>query len=153
MSIMWKYLDKRAATIAVMKDYKDMQFILDHTDELIAAQRDRMVGLASPNMDGMPHVHNPGAGENRIVGVVDEIDILKERHQLAKEYMAWFRPAWEQLSDDEKYVLESFYGDANTYGGNAVYYVAEYFRCEQTSAYKRKNRALDHLTLLLFGKL
>lgn len=152
MSIMWKYLDKRAATIAALKDYGNMKFIIDHTDEQIAAKRDRMVGLASPNMDGMPHAHNPGAAEDRIVSAVDEIDILQERYRQAEEYMAWFKPAWEQLSDDEQYVLECFYGDANTYGGNAVHYVAEYFRIEQTSAYKRKNRALDRLTVLLFGK-
>ena len=28
MSIMWKYLDKRSATIAAIKDYDAMQFIL-----------------------------------------------------------------------------------------------------------------------------
>ena len=27
MSIMWKYLDKRSATIAAIKDYSSMQFI------------------------------------------------------------------------------------------------------------------------------
>ena len=28
MSIMWKYLDKRTATIAALKDFKSMQFII-----------------------------------------------------------------------------------------------------------------------------
>ena len=28
MSIMWKYLDKRSATIAAIKDYDAMQFII-----------------------------------------------------------------------------------------------------------------------------
>ena len=51
-----------------------------------------------------------------------------------------------------QYCLETFYGDGNTYGSNAAYYVSEYFKIEQSSAYKRKNRALDKLTVLLFGK-
>ena len=76
MSVMWKYLDKRAATIAALKDYGSMKFILDHTDEQIAAERERMVGLAAPNMDGMPHAHNPAAGEDRVISAVDKVDVL-----------------------------------------------------------------------------
>ncbi len=60
--------------------------------------------------------------------------------------------AWEQLSDDDRYCLETFYGDGNTYGSSAAYYIAEYLHIEQPTAYKRKNRALDRLTVLLFGK-
>ena len=33
MSIMWKYLDKRSATIAAIKDYDAMQFIINSTDD------------------------------------------------------------------------------------------------------------------------
>jgi hypothetical protein len=66
--------------------------------------------------------------------------------------MEWFKPAWEELTDDERYCLETFYGDSNSYGSNAAYYVAEYLHIEQPTAYKRKNRALDRLTVLLFGK-
>ena len=78
--------------------------------------------------------------------------ILKERYRQAVEYMDWFKPAWEQLSDDDQYCLETFYGDGNTYGSSAAYYIAEYLHVEQPTAYKRKNRALDRLTVLLFGK-
>ena len=152
MSIMWKYLDKRSATIAALKDYESMQFIIKNTGDEITAERDKMVGVGSPNWDGMPHAHNPNASEDRILNGIEEIDILKERYRQAVEYMEWFQPAWNQLTEDERYVLETFYGDANSYGSNAVYYIASYLKIEQSSAYKRKNRALDRLTVLLFGK-
>ena len=112
-----------------------------------------MIGAGSPNMDGMPHAHNPAAAEDRIVNGIDEIDILKERYRQAVEYMSWFKPAWEQLTEDERYILESFYGSDGSYGSNTVSYIAEYLGVEQTTAYKRKNRALDRLTVLLFGKV
>ena len=35
MSVMWKYLDKRSATIAAIKDFDSMQFIIDSTDDEI----------------------------------------------------------------------------------------------------------------------
>ena len=152
MSIMWKYLDKRSATIAAIKDRGSMQFIIDHTEDEITAERERMIGVGSPNMDGLPHAHNPQAGEERLINAISEIDILKERYRQAVEYMDWFKPAWVQLSDDDRYCLETFYGDGNTYGSSAAYYIAEYLHVEQPTAYKRKNRALDRLTVLLFGK-
>ena len=153
MSIMYNYLDKRAAAIAAIKDYDNMQFIIRNTDSEIVSERDKMVGAGSPNMDGMPHAHNPAAAEDRIVNGIDEIDILKERYRQAVEYMSWFKPAWEQLTEDERYILESFYGSEGSYGSNTVSYIAEYLGVEQTTAYKRKNRALDRLTVLLFGKV
>ena len=152
MRIMWKYLDKRSATIDAIKDYESMQFIIDHTGDEIKAEREKMSGVASPNWDGMPHGYNPGAAEDRILNGIEEIDILKERYRQAVEYMEWFQPAWNQLTEDERFVLETFYGEENSYGNNAVSNIASYFGIEQSSAYKRKNRALNQLTVLLFGK-
>ena len=138
MSIMWKYLDKRSATIAAIKDYDAMQFILSSTGDEIKRTYEKMTGI--------------GAAEDRIIKNIDEIDIIKERYRQAVEYMDWFKPAWEELTDEERYCLETFYGDNNAYGSSAAYYIAEYLNIEQPTAYKRKNRALDRLTVLLFGK-
>ena len=148
MSIMYKYLDKRAATIAAIKDFDSMRFIIRNTDSELSAERDKMLGVGSPDFDGMPRAQNPSAAEERIAGGLDEIDVLRERYRQAVEYMNWFRPAWE----DERFLLESFYGDVNSYGSGAASYIADHFGIEQSSAYKRKNRALDRLTVLLFGK-
>ena len=152
MSIMWKYLDKRSATIAAIKDYSSMQFIISHTAEEIKAERDRMSSTGSPRWDGMPHAHNPQVGEERILNGIEEIDILKERYRQAVEYMEWFQPAWDQLSEDERYVLDAIYGEENEYGTNAIYSICDYFSIERSSAYNKKNRALSHLVILLFGK-
>ena len=78
MSIMYKYLDKRAATIAAIKDFDSMRFIISSTDKDITAEREKMTGVGSPNMDGMPHAYNPSAAEERIAGSIDEIDVLKD---------------------------------------------------------------------------
>ena len=152
MSIIWKYLDKRSAAVDALKDYSSMKFIIDHTDEEIKSAYEKMGGISSPQFDGMPHSHNPQAGEERIVKGIEEIDVLKERYRQAVEYMAWFLPAWEELSGDERYVLETFYGESNEYGSSAADEIAEYFQIERASAYRRKNRALEKLTVLLFGK-
>ena len=152
MSIMWKYLDKRAATIAAVKDYENMRFIIASTDDEIKAEREKMISLGSPRLDGVPHAHNPHAGEDRILKSIEEIDILRERYRQAVEYMNWFEPSWGQLSEEDQYVLLTFYSEENTYGSNAVYSIMEHFHIELSSAYNRKNRALSRLTVLLYGK-
>ena len=93
MSIMWKYLDKRSATIAAIKDYDAMQFILSSTGDEIKRTYEKMTGIGSPNYDGMPKACNPQAAEDRIIKNIDEIDIIKERYRQAVEYMDWFKPA------------------------------------------------------------
>ena len=153
MSIIWKYLDKKAAAIAALKDYDSMKFIIDNTDTEIKSAHQRMIALGSPKFDGMPHSKNPHAGEERTTSCIDEIDILKERYRQADEYMKWFVPAWKELSEDERYVLETFFGSDNTYGSYAVDKVSEHFQIEKNSAYRKKSRAVDRRTVLLFGKL
>ena len=152
MSIIWKYLDKRSAAVDALKDYSNMKFIIEHTDDEIKAAYEKMGGVSSPQSDGMPHAHNPHAVEDRMIKGIEEIDILRERYRQAVEYMEWFLPAWEELSEDDRYVLDAFYNEDNEYGSGMADDVADYFGIERASAYRRKNRALPKLTTLLFGK-
>ena len=149
MGIVWQYLDKRGATANALRDYGRMEFIISHTDDEIKAAYQKMGGISSPQPDGMPHTHNPHAAEDRMVKGIEEIDVLKERYREAVEFMAWFGPAWEQLTEDDRYVLECFYMGGN---GPAVNAVCERFQIERNSAYRRKNRALSKLTVMLYGK-
>ena len=64
--------------------------------------------------------------------------------------MNWFKPVWEQLREEERYVLETFYMDAEE--SDAALTISEELNIERSSAYNKKNRALDHLTMLLYGK-
>lgn len=136
-------------------DFADNWMPYYSANDTIEVSKDNSLGImaASGELidDGMPHVSDPSAGEDRLIAGIEEIDVLKERYRQAVEYMAWFMPAWEQLSEDERYVLETFYD--NEYGINlAVYTICEKYGIERSSAYNKKNRALNHLTVLLFGK-
>ena len=152
MSIIWQYLDKRGAAIKAVKDYSSMQYILEHTEEEIAGAKERQVGLYASQLNGMPKSHNPTAAENRMVNAIEEINVLKERYRQAVEYMGWFEPAWEELSCDERFLLEEFYQNDYSDQSSAVLNICDRFGIERSSAYNRKNRALEHLTILLYGK-
>ena len=143
MNIIWQYLDKRSAAVNALKDYSSMAYILAHTDTTT---------LGSPAFTDMPGGSpNPQSGEMRIITAIDEIDVLRERYRQAKEYMEWFQPAWDSLSEDERYVLEQFYWQEED-AFDAISAISNRFHIERSSAYKRKNRAVSKLTLLLFGK-
>ena len=150
MSIAWKYLDKKMGTVAAIRDYSSMKFIIRNTESEIDSIHTKMDGVGSPAYDGMPHSHNPLAAEERILSGIEAIDVLKERYRQAAEYMEWFQPAWDELDDDEQYVLETFYDESRQNG--AVYEICDRLNIERSSAYNKKNRALEHLQVLLFGK-
>ncbi len=152
MNIVWQYLDKRAAAINALKDYSSMKYIIEHTDEDIATLNEEMSSTASPVLNGMPSTHDPKAGEKRLIACINEIDVLKERYRQALEYMDWFQPAWDVLTEDEQYVLKEFYLDDEQKQIDAVYNICDRFNIERSSAYNKKNRALQHLALLLYGK-
>ena len=151
MSIIWKYLDKRSGTIEAIKDYASMRFIIGNTDEEIRKAYDQMANAGGSGSDGMPHVRNLHPVEDKALRCIEEVDLLKERYRQAMEYMEWFEPAWNELTDDERYVLETFYSGHDDVQG-AVYEVSDHFQIERSTAYNRKNRALARLQVLLFGK-
>ena len=152
MNIIWQYLDKRGAAINALKDYNSMAYIIEHTDEEIANIHDDMTSIGSPAFSDMPSgSFNPQSGEIRLTAAIDEIDVLRERYRQAKEYMEWFQPAWDTLSEDERYVLEQFYWEDDE-RLDALSEICDKYSIERTSAYKKKNRAVAKLALLLFGK-
>ena len=98
------------------------------------------------------HLHSLG---HRRIGLLCgplESYVLKERYRQAVEYMDWFKPAWMALSEDERYVLQTFYWNEDERQTDAVYDICDHFNIERSSAYNKKNRAVQHLALLLYGK-
>ena len=151
-NIPWTYLDKTTATVKALKDYSKMQHIIDFTDAEIRQVEEQMAGVGSLKIDGMPKNPDPQAGEERMITGMKQIDVLRERLRQANEYMRWFLPGWNALSEDDRFILDTYYSKDNEYGSNAVDTVSDHFGIERSSAYRRKNRALENLTTLLYGR-
>ena len=149
MHISWNFLDKRKAAIEAIEARPSMEFIIEHTPEDIQNVRNRMSLTTSPTYSGIPGSHNPKSGEDRMLSGIDEIDLLQERYRQACEYQDWFYPAWLQLSEDDRYVLEVFFLSDEK---DAVGSVSEHFCIERSSAYVKRKRAIERLSTLLYGK-
>ena len=148
MHVGWSFLDTTQAAARALTAYSKMEFILEHTAEEMDATRSQMTSACSPSYSDMPHGHDPKAGENRMLRGIDKLDLLADRYRQAEEYMKWFRPAWEQLGDDDQYVLRVFFCGADD---DAVGAVADHFGIERTSAYSKRKRAIKRLAVLLYG--
>jgi len=151
MNIVWLYLDKKMATINALKDYSNMEYIIEHTDEDIAAIHEKIESPVGTFPTGMPKACNTKALEDRLVSEIDEIDVLKERYRQALEYMKWFKPAWESLGVDDKYILKVFFENEGS-KTEAVANIGEKLFLERAQVYRRKEKALNQLALLLYGK-
>lgn len=152
MTIAWIYLDKKTAAIDALKDYSSMEYIIQNYKEDVADVRDSMMALPSGVPTGLPRQKDPHAVETRLASSLDEIDVLKERYRRALEYMEWFRPAWDALTDDEQFVLSEFYLNDDCKQIDSIGNICDRFHIERSSAYNKKNRALAHLALLLYGR-
>ena len=151
MHVMTKYLDTRKAAISALQDFAVMEQIIDTTDEQIKTAYDDVTTPASSKLDGMPRHMDLHAGEMRVAATLDRIDIYRARYAQAREYMAWFLPAWQLLTDDDRFVLEAFFlGDGTQ--DEAVQTVCDHFYVERTSAYQKKSRALARLASALYGQ-
>jgi hypothetical protein len=153
MNISWQYLDKKNASIDALKDYQSMKSIIAHTPSEIVNVEKWIIGTGNPVLSDMPKgPHNVHAGEERILKGIEKIDVINERYQQAVEYMTWFMPAWDALAIDEQFVLEQFYLIDDNKQIDSVNNICERYHIERTSAYKKKDRALSRLTILLYGK-
>jgi len=145
-----KYINKNAATIAALRDYHNMRFIINNTSEEIKDLYEKMSAPRVPKLSGMPSARNPQAGADKITSQIDKLDILRERYNQAMEYMTWFGPAWSSLTDDEQHILSEFYMADNQKSG-ATYRLMSQLQYSESHVERLRSYALSHLRSKLFG--
>lgn len=152
MHVMSKYLDTYKATVAAIEDYQAMQNILQTTDQTIKDAYEHLASVASPRFDGMPRGANPQAGQERIIATLDKVDAYRERYAQAREYMDWFLAGWNVLSEDDQFVLDTFFFAAPEVSQeDRIRAIADRFYIERSSAHAKKSRAVGRLAKALYG--
>lgn len=152
MMMPWLYLDKEAASIKALKDFPGMRRILEnHFDDTTETEA---FLTATPNaiLSHLRNMPNPKAFENKVVSTLHLIDVVEERYLHALEYMTWFLPAWEALSEENRYILSEFFFDDSISRAEAVERIGNRLGYEKTAIYTRKDKAVDNLAFLLYGR-
>lgn len=151
MDFLMKYFDCRKATVDALLDFPVMTWILENTDDDIKELHEIMEAPTSHVCDGIPGNKNLQAYEEKMTALMDKINIRERRYASAKEYMDWFLPVWECLDETDRFVLSEFYFDNDDAKSDAINRICETYNIERSSAYKKKNRALNRLQRALFG--
>ena len=144
--IRWYFLDTTAAAIRAMEQYDSMQWILKNAQGEITKAEGDMVSISSPGFEENRSSGDVRSGENRMVNQMENLDVLRHRYETALEYDRWFTPAWMELTEEERQLLKGLYMDGLTCPD-----MCEELKIEKTTLYKRRNRALSHLSTLLYG--
>ena len=148
--IAMRYLDKCYATRGVLRDYRTMMNVIEITPDEIKAAYEDATAPRTPALSHAPAAHDPLAGENKLAATIDDLDILRERYRKAIEFMDWFEPAWNVLSEQERMILREFYM-AGSFRSGATERLHEQLKCSEKHVERLRGRALSRLALLLYG--
>jgi hypothetical protein len=152
MKIGWIYLDIKSAALSALRDYTGMEHIIQNHQDNARELRAHLTSVNMPRLSGIRGKPNPRASENKMAATLDLIDLVEERYQQALEYMAWFRPAWAGLSDEEQLILSAFCQWSDIDKAMVVRRLCDLLGLEKTAVYTRKDKAAGHLAFLLYGK-
>ena len=141
------YIDYTKATKAALSDYPRMAAILATADERAEAIEARLQRPAAPRQEPVP-ASGDGCSWD---AAFDEMDALQARRSKAEEYMRWFLPAWECLTERERIVLEEHYINiaAHFDGGEWTDGVKNRINIERTAAYETSKSAVAKLSRFL----
>ena len=142
----WKYIDKRQFTISAIRDYNLMKAIIKSAPEGVKGENE------AANAD---HFKQKATAFGKtpftwVKGPINSTDLVEKRYMDAVEYMEWFSPAWESLSEQDKKILSEFYMGENRRSGASV-------RLQHALNYSDRHldrlraNALDELSNLLLG--
>lgn len=150
MHIGWSFVDTQKAAHEAVLAYRTMEGILQCCKFDIEKIRANMDGIGSPAFSKMPSANNPHSGEDRIIRGMERLEDIPDRQRRAQEYMNWFKPAWDQLTEDERFVLDAYKnGKTNL---NSLGAIARRFDVAAGTASNMRSRALERLACLLYGK-
>ncbi len=141
------YVDVRKTAIAVLKDYHNQQYKIDHAAEEKARIDSSLVKITpSYSETGGGHGSGGNSVEARLANGMHKKEAIEHGYTEAQTYMAEFNAAWDQLTDEEQYILDVRFRDSNRDG---VKRIMDRFFCERSEAYRKSDTALEHFARLL----
>jgi hypothetical protein len=149
-SIIWNYINKKSIAIEAIKDYRNMQKIIEITPDKLKEEEERLTSVSGGVMNDMPHApRNSQSFDNKLINCINSIDVLKEKYRHALDFFYWFTPAWKSLERQEQYILDEFYAKGGNSGASRR--LSFELNYSEPQIYRKKEYALNRFTVLLLG--
>ena len=140
----WKY-----KAIDKLKDYSAQKVSLQNLPEEIARLESEACSIKSATADGTP-VKGGGSGrEDRLLSNIVKREEHKAMLQRAKLAVGMVDRGLDVLSQEERHILDIMYIIREK--GYVDRLMAEFNLQEESSLYKRANKALLHFTIAMYG--
>lgn len=122
---------------------------LKDSSEKIAEIDSRLFSVSSPGTS--PVQGGANRREDMLCGCIDRKYLEEMRRFEAEEYFKDATPAWEVLSDEDKWVLTIRFVEKNAYDVKSpVQKVMEHFHCERSRAFEMISEALERFARALY---
>lgn len=145
-----KYIDTEKTTIAILKAYYDMEWKLENGREQVEEIETRLVSSTS-HLGSAPVSGGGGnKAERAMVFGLHQKEIAERGLEAAAGYMKRFIPAWERLTEQERYLLRVRYVDYGYENRKWTDRVHDRYGYEKSQAYDLCSAALERLSTLLW---
>lgn len=131
-----------------LKNYEARRTALEGIPKEIRQLESAFSGIRSATTDGTPISGDGSTREDFMLSNIVHRDELKRRLKETRLWVAQVDKALAVLDDEERLVLERFY--IHRAKGN-IGDLCERLNVEQPTAYRRRDQALRHFTIALYG--
>lgn len=150
-----EYIDFEAATKKILRDYEDKIWQLEQYKKQIKEINGDMTSTKGRMMSSTPVSGGSSQAEDVLAKAIDRKQLLEKGLKKVNHYTKIFIPAWERLTEEERYLLSERYvrprRHRNAYG-EWVTKVEVKMHISRSEAYRRSDEALERLTDLLWGQ-
>ena len=145
----WKYVDKQAVVISVIRDFDSMKTIIETTPDEVKDKYDIITNPVQAMIE--MSTSNSYMHKSKIEKTIEDVDFVKQRYANAIEYMEWFLPAWTNLKDQDQVIIREYYMSGNLRSGASIRLQHE-LNYSERQIDRMREKALKTLTVLLFGE-
>ena len=138
----------RREAIEKLKNYEAHRESLESIPKEIKRLESSYAGIRSATTDSTPVSGGGSTREDVMLSNIVHRDELKRRLKEARLWVSMVDKALGVLSDEERLVLDKFY--IHQAKGN-VGELCERLNLEKTAVYDRRDKALRHFTIALYG--
>ena len=131
-----------------LKNYEAHKQALECLPKEIRRLESAYIGIRSATTDGTPISGGGSTREDSMLSNIVHRDELKRRLKEARLWVAQVDKALAVLDDEERLVLDRFYIHR---AKGAVEALCESLNLEKSAVYDRRDKALRHFTLALYG--
>ena len=149
-----EYIDFIATTKRILRDYEDKIWQLEQYKKQIKEIDGDMTSAKNKVLSSVRVSGGSSQSEDVLVKKIDKKILLEKGLKKVNHYTDVFLPAWERLTEEERYLLSERYVHPRRYKnacGEWVISVVAKLHISRSEAYRRSDDALERLTNLLWG--